>query len=122
MTESSHLQQDHPNPNHCCRPDLLTCCCSHSGSPDTANNIKLDKASADIQQHSELLSDLIKKVDALSRTLNTPTAGPPQSQPAPHAPSHTPVDDDPSAKDSSAISLDYAMSDVSLSAEESLNS
>jgi hypothetical protein len=98
------------------------------------SNAKLDKASADIENHAELLTELMKKVDCISHSLSTTASvsqenqtivaepsSSPKPQQVPPPPALSPADNDPPAGDISTLSIDYAMSDVSLS-EVSLNS
>ena len=123
-------------PRHCCNQAPATHCCSSATHHPVSNvsNAKLDKASADIENHAELLTELMKKVDCISHSLSTTASvsqenqtivaepsSSPKPQQVPPPPALSPADNDPPAGDISTLSIDYAMSDVSLS-EVSLNS
>ena len=118
-TELIHLQQE------------------HQGPVDLTNAVDqlCSNTAATIQGVLILLTtpSLIKQLQILSTTVNylvtsltnlsfseSSSYRPTQTQPASQATSHIPAPDERFSKDSFALSLDYAMSDVSLS-EEHLN-
>ena len=96
---------------HCCTLPVNVC---------TPDNVRLDKASAEIQHFNEVLADLNAKVGTILQTTNAPTASSSQQQPATHTAGFSTKNEDKSARDTSVLSMEYAMNDVSVS-EESLN-
>ena len=117
---------------HCCSPGLPVHCSRTAAAstphPSDSDNKKLDKVITDIATHAKLLDELIRKLDSLpacptssATASNTNQPPPPSHSRPPEQASQSPTTEQSPDQDTSAVSIDYAMDDVSLS-DDSLNS
>ena len=107
---------------HCCSPGLPVHCSRTAAAstphPSDSDNKKLDKVITDIATHAKLLDELIRKLDSLPPP---PSHSRPPEQQLPPQACQCPTTEQSPDQDTSAVSIDYAMDDVSLS-DDSLNS
>ena len=104
----------------CYMPPPPPSCCAHTHSASSVDGQRLDRITEDIKSQSEQLTELTKKVEYLSRCLTSPNGLPSQHSSTPHQQTNSDgntdsqqVDSGEQEHDTSELSIDYVMMNVS---------